>query len=1335
MSISSSSAKCEEILRHLAQIADLDRLVSRIDIDPAERRRLANYRDDDRYVLLGEPGIGKSTVFEREAKAAGTDPVSAMAFVRGKRPSGGTVFIDALEEYRIGETGIDRLQDLIDALGNSDYTGWRIACRAISLSPADARRVAVALGGFATLQLELLERGEQYALLQAIRVADPTGFVERVAAFGADALLGNPTTLILLSRTIDRAPEIPTTRAALLAEATRQMSHELNEQMPERRDRPAPAEIEAAAEAACLVLMLSARTDLYLYSGIPPHDAVVTRDDLRPGRVDTEALKAAVDTPMFKSDGVTFQPSHRIIAEYLAGRALARAVVPPDANVPALPIYRALGFCCGDNDRPAPALTGVFAWFVTALAQSRRSDLAAGLIPLDPEAVLFHGDAAALPTDQRVLLLDIVGRGDPWFLGALRGSSAIGGLAGDDLVAPMRTLLAAPGESRQRKTMVLKSLSNGRPVPALADDVRALVTTPSANEDYRLRALDAWLSIVGDSVANQQAMLGALAGEPAATAAVLRVELATSLVDADAIEADALRAIIVEYAGTGDRTMGHAHALLGALERHPVAGLFDAPIAFVREAGVARSFEIRSLIDHALAAALAATPTLNGEHLLRWTVNAGIEEDRADPLVVAGIAAWLDQDPAHESELYDAIAAAVERKEEGFWRADFDYRRLSGQSLSLAFRTRAVEAVERDSADLEEVDRAIQLILPFDDHGDLYWRLFAALKGHGAGAEQFARLTVEEIPPWRKRNAEHQQQLQRKTDERFARDRDWLRLRIPELLGGDLPGPAVYTAEVYHGHRGVAGKDGVERVTIWLGGDAALIEAVRAALHAHVSADPATIESEGKMAAGNRWSTRELVVSAWADWLIRDGQEPDLPLPLAIRLLRHAFGADEHAERLKGLARARIERDPDARAILVQFWRTAIQHKPVNLPLAHSLNVDSSAVRGAAEVLLRGRQTLAIDVLGDLIALAAPGMTAASLLAIAERMLKRQRRVPGHRLWALVAFLLDPANHAGLLDSALSDAEGATLLIRLWDGHHGEVQALASDKIVPRSDALVRHLGPNFAPGGRLEDDINRPSELVANSIVALSRQLSDNAVATLEALGREPDLAVWKDTISHHLAAQAKAIREARFRPPLPHAVAAALAAGPPASAADLRAVIRHTIEELALDIRRSDTASWRLFWDRPYGGTATPKIENDCRDLIVDRLRDRLERYGIPVSNAATEARSLDDKRADLVVLGDGAAAVPVEAKRHWNNEIWAAIEDQLIPYGLSVGSSGHGIYLIFWFGIGEHKVPGPGDGNAPPTTPDALKAALAARVPATHVGKIDIIVIDLSVPDPKP
>lgn len=98
--------------------ADIDRQVLERESNTPQRFRLSDLRDRPRYVLLGEPGSGKSTAFQREAEAAGIQPVTARQFVSGgrHRPQGTTVFIDALEEYRIGEAGIDRLATLIEAL-------------------------------------------------------------------------------------------------------------------------------------------------------------------------------------------------------------------------------------------------------------------------------------------------------------------------------------------------------------------------------------------------------------------------------------------------------------------------------------------------------------------------------------------------------------------------------------------------------------------------------------------------------------------------------------------------------------------------------------------------------------------------------------------------------------------------------------------------------------------------------------------------------------------------------------------------------------------------------------------------------------------------------------------------------------------------------------------------------------------------------------------------------------------------------------------------------------------------------------------------------------------
>lgn len=98
--------------------AETDRQVLARESNTPQRFRLSDLRDRPRYVLLGEPGSGKSTAFQREAEAAGIQPVTARQFVSGgrHRPQGTTVFIDALEEYRIGEAGIDRLATLIEAL-------------------------------------------------------------------------------------------------------------------------------------------------------------------------------------------------------------------------------------------------------------------------------------------------------------------------------------------------------------------------------------------------------------------------------------------------------------------------------------------------------------------------------------------------------------------------------------------------------------------------------------------------------------------------------------------------------------------------------------------------------------------------------------------------------------------------------------------------------------------------------------------------------------------------------------------------------------------------------------------------------------------------------------------------------------------------------------------------------------------------------------------------------------------------------------------------------------------------------------------------------------------
>lgn len=140
-------------------------------------------------------------------------------------------------------------------------------------------------------------------ILEVLGETDPAEFVDKVATMGADALLGNPSTLLLLHRTLAGTAAPVRTRGALLAEATRQMGQEINPMMPVRPDRPMASEVIAAAETACLVLLLSTREDIWMHGTHPPSPDYVMRDDLLPAHVDTQALRAALDSPMFTGTG------------------------------------------------------------------------------------------------------------------------------------------------------------------------------------------------------------------------------------------------------------------------------------------------------------------------------------------------------------------------------------------------------------------------------------------------------------------------------------------------------------------------------------------------------------------------------------------------------------------------------------------------------------------------------------------------------------------------------------------------------------------------------------------------------------------------------------------------------------------------------------------------------------------------------------------------------------------------------------------------------------------------------------------------------------------------
>jgi hypothetical protein len=1316
--------------------ADIDRLVNvRTDESP-ERHRLSEFRDRQSYVLLGEPGSGKSTSFVREAEAAGSHVITAREFVGGIRPNGRVAFIDALEEYRIGEVGVDRLQSLIDAIASSGYDQWRLACRAISLPPSDALRIADRIGTFDTLQLEPLSSADQRMILQTIGESDPAAFQSKVEAMGAGALMGNPSTLLLLHDTLDRAETPIATRGELLAEATRQMAHELNPMMPERSDRPPAVHIVAAAESACLVLLLSTRTDIWMHSALPPDRSFVTRDDLLPARVDTQALRAALDTPMFSGDGDTFIPAHRFVAEYLGGQALARATAPSDPSIPALSLNRAVAFLHGDNDRPAPALTGIYAWFVTALAQTVHADRALALVRRDPEAVLFHGDAAMLPPQHRRALLDSIGRDDPWFLAGNRGSTALAGLAGSDLAEAMEAILLDPAETDNRKALVLMALSSGRPVPELAGTIFTIFATEGASDHFDRRfSLAAYANIVGATPETYRIMLDAIASQTSAASIQLRLELLAALVPGADLEE--IRDTLLAYAQTGDGVMGYARPLGAKLEKHPMPALFDAPLEVKRHTGQSRYHEVTSLLERLLAATIRSAGDLSAARLLSWLSHIGIDDlCTPEDEIRLGISVWLDAVPRREQELFDAIIVNIGGP--GCWGAPYDFHRLTGRELSLEMRTLAVERAE--SATDAEIPNAAQIahavIRPFERHAELYWRLWRTLDGRSGCEALFVDLTVGSVDHWRVRDAARNQQRSAERAKVMEEDRMWYRTHLEEVRSGESKQGLFYAADVYLGYLD-GGGDGPDQLAAHMN-DADTVAAVRSGWHRFASAEAGSVVEVGRRSAGSTIFRADQVRVAWADDCLRAGIEIAAPLSTLFSVANYAYMlANQREGVVREFALGRIYAAPEAARSLGDFWCGAVAARSRGLPFYHQLDTSQPSVHRAILCLLERRPAIREGVLDEALQLAARSLGPAALLDLAKRALARALPIHARRLWAFTAFILDPENHTGILGSEFPSPDGHRKFANLLGGELGKLAKMEGEEALVRLGVIISGLGPTWAPPDSSDRHSGSPANSVGSSIDWLTRIPTATATEMIKKFINTGELSEWHTTLQHALAQQTVTRREAEFRPPAPAAIAAALAAGPPATAGDLRAIIKETLDELAEDIRHGDTSPWKGFWNRPSRTNATPdpvntpKIENDCRDLLTDRLGDRLRRYGIPVKQVQTEGRSGNDRRADImIVLGDGAGSVPVEAKRHWNDELWTAVRDQLVPYCRTAGSNGHGIYLIFWFGS-AWQVPALPDGSPRPTTPAELRQALVDRLPTEVANSIGIVVIDASEP----
>ena len=472
-----------------------------------ESQPLDNSRSKSAYVLLGDPGSGKTTAFQAESEVVDDACyIPARDFLTlnvDRRPEWRekTLFIDGLDEVRAGtadvRTSFDAIRGRLDALGKPRF---RLSCREADwLGANDKKHLdSVAPDGTVTvLRLDPLTDEDISKILCAQPgVNDAQEFVAKARERGVDGLLKNPQSLELLAKAVTNEGW-PENRLDTFERACRQMVRELNdEHRAARREAETPLldQLLDAAGRLCAVQLIAGITGYTVGLGEP--DSAYPSPEECGDDIERGVYKAALTTKLFR--GVSnnrFTPVHRHIAEFLGAHHLAQLI---DKG---LPSQRVLALIMGTDGGVVTEMRGLSAWLA---AQCPRARIA--LIGRDPIGVGLYGDLHQFSHDMKRALLNALKRKGKR-LGLELGldiesqywTAAFGPLVTLDMEPVLREILTDPARDEQHQMLVLRILEAGTPLLGLSDLLLDIVRDDTRSPSVNTLSLNAFLHTCPDS--------------------------------------------------------------------------------------------------------------------------------------------------------------------------------------------------------------------------------------------------------------------------------------------------------------------------------------------------------------------------------------------------------------------------------------------------------------------------------------------------------------------------------------------------------------------------------------------------------------------------------------------------------------------------------------------------------------------------------------------------------------------------------------------------------------------------------------------------------------------
>ncbi len=1341
------------------------------DLQKPQSYEIEKWQDSSAYILLAPPGSGKTTIFKQTAERQGGDYVTARDFITlDLETVNSPIFIDGLDEQRAGQNdGRTSLDAIRTKLYGLDKPKFRLSCREADwLGSNDTENIKKVSpdGEVKILQLDPLKPEDIRQILKSdkFNISNPDQFISKAEDNGLYDLLINPQSLKMLALSVASNNNWPSKRKEVFELACKSLLKEHNSEhlIATKSNRGNINDLMDDCDHLCAIYLL---TGLEGFADNSELNHIILNEI--PG-IQQASIEYCLQSKLFSSPSLgTYIPTHRQIAEYLAGRYLSKLVNE------GLPPSRILALITGFDGRVVSELRGLSAWFASHNKPGRGE-----IFTRDPLGTVLYGDVIHFSKEEKIKLLESLNEEAeifPSLIQAMKLDARIGDLITPDMESEIGKILNSISYSNTDQTflyVLLEALRQGKPIKGITDKLVKLIWGEEWWERIRLLAIDVLVKYQKGNLVKLREICGEIhSGKINDPQDSLLGHILSILYPAEISELEILKYLKVpresfglgayEYFWRYQLPDKSNHKQLGSILDQLADRYYELPLD-TRSKGIAR-FGPRCYVTIILYRFLQKSENdFDLDKLFKWLgithkANSGHALKRSD--FSLKLHQWLNDHPdiwkslfsrsvtecSKKSETYNELVHCLFQEKRGrlfdfvpptdFCDWCLDEALNTEGIVAEWYITQVADNFHKERSNGNPTLKTISNALENRDDLDKIFNQRIELLNKQQSAEINSELPnrgLQQRPNWHNKVKPYENEIRNNT--------------VNPVILSNLA--RVYFAEF----DGIGGNSPRERLEYVLDRDHNLVEAVLASFSDSLLRNDLPEFSEIiKLDSQDTRHPLSLPLLAGFEEKSKEGQSfltrlEGKYLRLGVAVHFTSLLEDKYIQEQQNppswynwilINHPRIVAD-----VLVEYASTTLKSKtriPENLyDLSFSEEYEEVAKYAAFRILKRFPvrcKSHQLTELGYLFFAARQHNSQDLNDLVYKKLMHKSMNIEQRIHWLALGLCMNPEFFVKKLDEEISRSERriryfANTIEKKFFYFKPGLEVNSRVEVIKQ---IIKHLGGLFWPYKIIP---GKPvwvtkemtfADKVKDYINQLSNIPSEKATQTLSELASDNQLLGWKNYLEYVYQNHVVSRREADFEYSNLDKVLQTLENKEPSNPADLAALTFNYLDEIREKVHDSNTTDWKQYWNvDKYGRPENPRPEDTCRDNLLSDLKPKLQRYDI---EAQPEGTYVNDKRSDIRISCSGFN-VPIEIKRSCHRDLWTSIQSQLITkYTRDPNSKGHGIYVVFWFGHSKSCKPQISPKGTKPSGPDEIREQLINSLTLEQRNKIKVCVLDVS------